>query len=168
MVKHLCRYEVYQAPSPSQWVVAPWHMLLGIKPDRNHGYWTQKNYCGGVFDLSLCVCVCMCVRVCAFELSVNCMESAEAFCKGNKSTAECVSVAITLIARRGSKTTTYISFSSLIFSLFNSLFSFRPWLIVFCCFGYFFSFPSRVQNWQKRGKRSGVCFVRVSLWCLFH
>lgn len=78
--------------------------------------------------ISVCVCafVCACVCVCAFELSVNCMESAEAFCKGNKSTAECVSVAITLIARRGSKTTTYISFSSLIFSLFNSLFSFLP------------------------------------------
>ena len=61
MVKHLCCCEVHHRPSPSQWVAAPWHMLLGIKPDRNHGYWTQKNYCGGVFDLSLCVHVCVCV-----------------------------------------------------------------------------------------------------------
>lgn len=61
-VKHLWCYEVYHQPSPSHWVVGPWHMLLGIKPDRNHGYWTQKNYCGSVFDPSVCcvhVCVCL-------------------------------------------------------------------------------------------------------------
>lgn len=73
------------------------------------------------------ISVCVCVHVCVFELSVNRMESAEAFCVGNKSTAKCVDVAITLIAKRGSKTTTYIVFSSPCFSLlslFNSLFCF--------------------------------------------
>lgn len=52
--------------------------------------------------ISVYVHVCVreraCVCVCVSELSVNCMKSAEAFCEGNKSTAECVSVAITLIA----------------------------------------------------------------------
>lgn len=51
----------------------------------------------------------VCMHVCVFELSVNRMESAEAFSGGNKSTAERASVAITLIARRGRKTTTSIS-----------------------------------------------------------
>lgn len=72
-------------------------MLLGIKPDRNHGYCTQKNYCGGVFDPTVCVCVCV------FELSVNRMVSAEAFFEGNKSPAEGVSVPVTL--REEAKTT---------------------------------------------------------------
>lgn len=142
MVKHLCCYEVYHQPSPSQWVVGPWHMLLGIKPDRNHGYWTQKNYCGGVFDPSLCVCV--------FELSVNCMESAEAFCEGNKSPTECVSVAITLIAERGSKTTTYISFSSPSFSpsfKFSILFSLTN------CF-FFLFFPPLLEFKTGRSEES--------------
>lgn len=38
----------------------------------------------------------VCVWVCVFELSVNCMVSAEAFYDGNKSPAKCVSVASTL------------------------------------------------------------------------
>lgn len=145
MVKHLCCYEVHQRPSLPRWVVAPWHMLLGIKPDRNHGYWTQKNYCGGVFDLSLCVCV--------FELSVNCMESAEAFCEGNKRTAECVSVAITLIAKTEAKQQ-LISPSALRVSLltvfFNSLLCllFVPWLIVFC-WGFFFPSSSKRAEARK-------------------
>lgn len=42
----------------------------------------------------------VCVRACVFELSVNCMVSAEAFLEGNKSPAEGVSVPITLRERR--------------------------------------------------------------------
>lgn len=64
-----------------------------------------------------------CMHVCVFELSVNRVESAEAFSRGNKSTAEHASVAITLIAKRERKTTTSISLSLQSFPPLNSLFS---------------------------------------------
>lgn len=77
----------------------------------------------------------VCVCVCVFELSVNCMVSAKAFFKGNKSPAEGVSAPITLREKAKQQLTS----SPSLYPLCNSPFCF-PRLIVFACFLFFF-FP---------------------------
>lgn len=165
MVKHLCCCEVYQRPTPPRWVVAPWHMLLGIKPDRNHGYWVQKNHCEGVFDLRLCVDAC--VRVWTqCELHGVCGSSLQGEQKHSR-VCECGHHPDYC---RPKKTTTSIFLSFPSFSL-PIVCSFLPGLNCFCSSFFLVSFAfssSWVQNWQKWEKRSLVCLVQISLWCLFH
>lgn len=131
MVKHLCCYEV---SSPPRWVVAPWHMLLGIKPDRNHGYWTQRDHCGGVFDLGLCVRAWVRVWTQCEPRGVWGSFLGVWGGGGGVSTKaqQSVIVAITLIARKERKTTT--SLTVLQVSLPLILFSCRLWLIVLYMF----------------------------------